>query len=54
MIETVTKNICIDEFCSYQVTYVNSKRVKSCTTRRSKHRLPSNSDMDSRWWNSNR
>jgi hypothetical protein len=30
MIDTVTKNYGIDnEFCSYQVTYVNSNRVKS-------------------------
>jgi len=30
MIETVTKNYGINnEFCSYQVTYVNSNRVKS-------------------------
>mgnify|MGYP003142305690 FL=1 len=30
MIDTVTKNYGINnEFCSYQVTYVNSNRVKS-------------------------
>ena len=31
MIKTVTKNYSIhtNEFCSYQVTYVNSNRVKS-------------------------
>ena len=31
MIETVTKNYdtITNEFCSYQVTYVNSNRVKS-------------------------
>ena len=30
MIDTVTKNYDIDNtFCSYQVTYVNSNRVKS-------------------------
>ena len=30
MIDTVTKNYGIDnEFCSYQVTYVNSNREKS-------------------------
>ena len=30
MIETVTKNYNVDnKFCSYQVTYVNSNRVKS-------------------------
>jgi len=30
MINTVTKNYNVDnEFCSYQVTYVNSNRVKS-------------------------
>ena len=30
MIDTVTKNYGINnEFCSYQVTYVNSNRIKS-------------------------
>ena len=30
MIDTITKNYNINnEFCSYQVTYVNSNRVKS-------------------------
>jgi len=30
MIDTVTKNYDVNnEFCSYQVTYVNSNRVKS-------------------------
>jgi len=29
MINTVTKNYLEGEFCSYQVTYVNSNRVKS-------------------------
>ena len=30
MIDTVTKNYGINnEFCSYQVTYINSNRVKS-------------------------
>ena len=29
MINTVTKNYYLGEFCSYQVTYVNSNIVKS-------------------------
>ena len=29
MINTVTKNYLEGKFCSYQVTYVNSNRVKS-------------------------
>ena len=29
MINTITKNYYNGEFCSYQVTYVNSNRVKS-------------------------
>jgi hypothetical protein len=29
MINTVTKNYLEGEFCSYQVTYVNSNKVKS-------------------------
>ncbi len=40
-------------FKNYKVN-LNDGSHFLCTTRHSKHRLPSNPRMDSRWWNSNR
>jgi hypothetical protein len=49
MINTVEKKYLNGEFVSYQVTFMLILiRSLFCTTRHSKHRLPSNSGMDSR------
>ena len=42
-----------NNFDNYKVTYVDGK-ISFVPNNDSKHRLPSNSDMDSRWWSSNR
>jgi hypothetical protein len=47
MINTVEKKYNLENtFNAYKVTYTIQYQYLHCTTRRSKHRLPSNSGMD--------